>query len=82
MSALTGQGLDELKWAIYDRLEGDRVTLNLRVPQAEGKLLSELYRVGEILHTDYEGNDVFLEIKLSGQHARRLVPDGRYRVVS
>ena len=82
MSALTEEGLDELKWAIYDRLEGDRVTLNLRVPQAQGKLLSELYRVGEILHTDYVDNDVFLEVKLSSQNARRLVPDGRYRVVS
>ena len=82
ISAQTGAGLEDLKFAIYSRLEGDRVALNLQIPQSEGKLLSELYRVGEILSTDYEGNDVLLEIKLSRQNAHRLLPNGRYRSVS
>jgi 50S ribosomal subunit-associated GTPase HflX len=72
--------LDDLRWAIYDRLEGERTVMHLRIPQAEGKLLSDLYRVGEILSTAYEGNDVFLEIKLSLQNARRILPGGRYRI--
>ncbi len=80
ISAQKARGLDELRWAIYDRLEGERTVLHLRIPQSEGKLVSELYRVGEILSTAYEGNDVFLEIKLSLQNARQLVPDGRFRI--
>lgn len=80
ISAQETRGLDDLRWAIYDRLEGERKVMQLRVPQAEGKLLSELYRVGEILNTTYKGNDVFLEIKLSRQNARRLLPDGRFRI--
>ncbi len=80
VSARTGEGLDDLREAVYNHIEADRVTLNLRVPQAEGKLLSELYGVGEILSTQYEGNNVLLEIKLSGQHAQRLLPNGRYQV--
>ena len=82
ISAHTGEGLDSLKQAIYERLEGDRIVLNLDIPQAEGRLLSELYRVGEILSTRYEGNNVLLEVKLSRENAQRLLPDGRYRVAS
>ena len=79
ISAQTGEGLDDLKWAIYNRLEDERTTLNLQIPQSEGKLLSELYRVGEILNTVYEGNDVLIEIKLSQKSAHRLVPNGRFQ---
>ena len=78
VSAHTGEGLDDLRWAIYNHLEGDRIILNVQIPQHEGKLLSELYRVGEILHTDYQDNDVLLEIKLSQQNAQRLLPNERY----
>ena len=80
VSAKEARGLDELRLAIYDRLEGQRSVMQLRIPQAEGKLLSELHRVGEILNTAYERNDVLLEIKLSHQNVRRLLPDGRFRI--
>ncbi len=79
LSAETGEGLKDLRWAIYNYLEGDRLTLVVQIPQHEGKLLSELYRIGEILHTDYKGNDVLMEVKLSQHNARRLLPNGRYQ---
>ena len=78
ISAETGEGLDQLKYAIYERLDGSRVTLDLSVPQAEGKLLADLHRVGEVLSTQYQGNDVVLTVKLSEENAQRLVPDGQY----
>ena len=79
LSAETGDGLEDLRWAIYNYLEGDRLTLVVQIPQHEGKLLSELYRIGEILHTDYKGNDVLMEVKLSQHNAQRLLPNGRYQ---
>ena len=79
LSAETGDGLEDLRWAIYNHLEGDRLTLMVQIPQREGKLLSELYRIGEVLHTDYKGNDVLMEVKLSQHNAQRLLPDGRYQ---
>ena len=79
LSAETGEGLKGLQWAIYNHLEGDRLTLVVQIPQREGKLLSELYRIGEILHTDYKGNDVLMEVKLSQHNAQRLLPNGRYQ---
>ncbi len=80
VSALTGQGIDDLRNAIYERIEGGRIVLVLKIPQSEGKLLSEIYDCGEILSTSYESNDVILEVSLSRHHARRLLPEGRYRV--
>ena len=79
ISALTGQGLDDLKRGIYEWLESERVTLSLRVPQAEGKLLSELYRLGEVLSTSYSGNDVCIRVTLRAPDARHLLHDRRYR---
>lgn len=80
VSAQTGENIEDLKWAIYNHLEGERVTLNVQIPQSEGKLLSELHRVGEILHTAYEGNDVILEIKLNQNNAQRLLPNNLYHL--
>ena len=82
ISAQTGEGLENLRRVIYDRVEKERVTLDLQIPQAEGGLISELHRVGEILDTRYEGNDVLLRVKLSSQNAVRLLPNGRYRYAS
>ena len=79
VSAHTGEGIDDLRWTIYNHLEGKRITLNVQIPQHEGKLLSELYRIGEILHTEYEDNNVLMEVKLSQQNAQKLLPNGRYQ---
>lgn len=80
VSAQTGDGIEDLKWAIYNHLEGERVTLNLQIPQSEGKLLSDLHRIGEVLHTTYEGNDVILEVKLNQHNAQRLLPNNQYQI--
>ncbi len=82
ISALTGQGLADLKRAIYDWLGSERVTLSLRIPQAEGKLLSELHRLGEVLSTRYSDNDVLIRVTLRAPDARSLLPDGRYQITS
>lgn len=80
ISASREEGLDDLRSAIYNRLEQGRVALRLKIPQAEGKLLSDLHKVGEILSIEYEGNDVHMEVKLSSQAAKQLLPQGRFQV--
>ena len=72
VSGLTGEGMEDLKRKLYQKLESGRVVLDLRVSQTEGRFLSELYEVGEILERSYEGNDVLIRVKLPGGDARRL----------
>lgn len=82
ISAKTGAGLKDLTFTIFSRLEGDRIVLKLQIPQSKGKLLSELYRLGEILSIEYENNEVLFEIKISRQNAHRLLPNGQHQFVS
>ena len=72
VSGVTGAGIEGLKERLYEKLEKGRVVLQLRVGQEEGRLLSELHAVGEIMERSYEGNDVLLKVKLPGDEARRL----------
>jgi GTP-binding protein HflX len=80
VSAVTGDGLDDLRSAVYERLEEDRVTLSLQVPQSDGRLLSSLHAVGEILSRQFQGNDVLLEVRMSRAHADRMLPEGKYQI--
>jgi GTP-binding protein HflX len=79
VSGLRGDGLDRLRSTIYHHLEGARITLHLAVPQAEGRLLSDIHRIGEVINTSYEGNDVRITVKLSQENAKRMFPNGRYQ---
>ena len=72
ISALDPDGLGTLKNRIRECLAADAVTLELHVPQSEGRLLSQLYARSEILTQDYEGNDVHLRVRLNPSHAERL----------
>lgn len=72
ISALNPDGLGTLKNRIRECLAADAVTLELHVPQNEGRLLSQLYARSEILTQDYEGNDVHLRVRLNPSHAERL----------
>ena len=72
ISALDTNGLNALKKHIRQRLNNKAVTLDLNVPQSEGKLLSQLYKQSEILDQNYEGNDVHLKVRLAPDYANRL----------
>jgi len=80
LSGLTGDGMDRLRSQIYHHLEGARVTLDLALPQSEGRLISDLHRIGEVISTAYEGNNVMLTIKISTENARRMLPNGRFTI--
>ena len=72
VSALTGVGLETLKEKIlYYCHEGD-VTLELQIPQSQGRLLSQLHEQGEILETSYDNKDVRLRVRLDRSRAERL----------
>ena len=71
VSALSSLGLDELKRRIRGICLNDSVTLELQIPQKEGRLLGQLYAEGEILERHFLGNDVHLRILLNRSWAQR-----------
>jgi GTP-binding protein HflX len=64
VSALSGAGLDTLKEIILFHCRQQDVTLDLQIPQREGRLLSHLHEQGEVLEKSYEAGDVMVRVRL------------------
>ena len=71
ISALSGFGLDELRCRIREFCLSDSVTLDLQIPQKEGRLLGQLYAEGTILERNFLDNDVHLRIRLNRSWVQR-----------
>jgi len=73
VSALTGQGLDELLGRIDAALPVDPVVrLELRLPLADGRTLALVHALGRVLHSVVEDSHMKLEAELPVSVARRL----------
>ncbi|MBQ2698587.1 MAG: GTPase HflX [Firmicutes bacterium] len=77
VSALTGQGIDELKQLLLHKLDADRRQLRLLLPYAQGGVLDELHRGGKVLSVDYEERGIVVEVILPPDLAGRY---GRFAV--
>ena len=64
VSGMQHLGIDELRERICDFCLQTAVTLDLQIPQHEGRLLAQLHAQGEVLETRYEDNDVCLKVRL------------------
>lgn len=63
ISAFNPDDLTRITEIIADELAGD--TLNFRIPGDRGDISSLLYRVGEVLETSYDENDVLYNVRLN-----------------
>lgn len=72
ISALNKSGLDELQDLMVQELSKRRKRVNLRIPQSEYALVSEVMRLGNIGKQTYEENDVILEVELPIALANKL----------
>ncbi len=74
VSALTGEGIEELFDELADCLKGRKMDLKLSVPMSEGKLLSTLKKNASILEAEYEGANAELLVRVSAQLAAQCRP--------
>jgi GTPase len=73
VSALTGEGLDDLLLRIDAALPVDPVvTLALRLPLTEGRTLSLVHALGRVLHSEVEDSHMLLNAELPVSIVRRL----------
>lgn len=72
VSAKEGIGLDEVRSAIWARMQADTVVLNVKVTHREGKLLSELETVGEVLERMYEGDHIRMKVRVDRGEVQRI----------
>jgi len=73
VSALTGEGIDELLRRMDAVLPIDPVvTLSLRVPLAEGRTLALVHALGRVLRSEVEDSHMLLDAEVPASIARRL----------
>jgi GTP-binding protein HflX len=73
VSALTGEGIDELLRRIDDAVPIDPVvTLSLRLPLAEGRTLALVHALGRVLRSEVEDSHMLLDAEVPASIARRL----------
>jgi GTPase len=73
VSALTGEGMDELLRSMDAALPVDPVvTLSLRLPLAEGRTLALVHALGRVLHSEVADSHMLLDAEVPVSIARRL----------
>ncbi len=64
ISALQRTGFEDLLERMEQEISKLRVIVNLRIPQSQYALISELMREGRVITSEYEENDVLLQIEI------------------
>lgn len=65
ISAVTGQGIDDLLARIAAKLAAARKELIYRLPVSDGQAQSWLHRHAQVLETEYGETDIVLKVRLS-----------------
>ena len=72
LSAVTGVGFDVLRQKIAEIQEQGWVTVALHIPMHKTKLVSQLYRLGNVLEQYYDDRGVAVTAKLKKADAQRI----------
>lgn len=64
ISALKATGFHELEEMIIHELANQRKTVLMKIPQEDYKVVTDIIRHGQVLHQDYEENDILLKVNL------------------
>ena len=72
ISAQNGAGLEALKELLAERFSAQDVDVLLTLSYQDGKALDYLYKHGEVLDTDYQGESIRVKAKLSQRYLKAL----------
>ena len=81
VSAITGDGMDELDRSLCEFLDGRMVEVEVRGSAANGKLQSMLAQKGRILDRRYDDQTMILKVRLPRQLVPQLKPLGALEVI-
>jgi len=74
ISGRTGEGLDELFALVQAKLVEAMDEVAVHLPYQQGELLEQLHRTGEVLHTEYAADGVYVQARVPPSVAGRLRP--------
>ena len=67
ISALKKEGFDELLERMVEEISALRKIVKLRIPQSQYALACEIMREGRVILSDYEEDDILLEVEIPGR---------------
>lgn len=73
ISALSGQGMDELLTRIDEKLQEKGVLLQLTIPASEGEMLAWCYRQGIIVDRQDEEEEIHLTLRLTAEEKSKFI---------
>ncbi len=73
VSAVTGEGLDELFDRVRDVIGRDDVEMSVLVPYSRGDLVSRIHAHGDVLETEHRDDGTFMRVKVPAALAGDLV---------
>lgn len=74
ISAEKGTGFDHLMEIMMQELSNLRKLVKLRIPQSHYALISEIMREGRVVSSEYEENDVLLEVEIPTRLEHKVLP--------
>jgi len=81
-SAVKGEGLDEVRRAICAFVESMEDVLDVAIPYSDGRLISKMYDIGEVLSTS-DGEEVLeMRVRVPKPESARLRNYGRNRLTA
>ena len=72
VSALSGEGLDDLKAGLLEIASKDEVEIDVDIPQREGQIVNYVYNHGDVLEQEFRGNLVHMRARMDRKHAGKL----------
>ena len=72
LSALTGEGTQELLNKFDKILSRQEQIIELKIPVTDGKLISWIYSNSEVLDQETKGSNIFFKLKISSANQARL----------
>lgn len=72
ISALTKEGFNELIQRMIEEVSSLRKVVKLRIPQSQYAIASQLMQEGRIISSDYEDNDILLEVEIPGRLEKKV----------
>ncbi len=74
VSTVTKQGYDEMFRLMIEMIRSLRTVVDVRIPQSQYHVASELMKEGRVLQTDYDENDILMTIEIPRSLEYKALP--------
>ena len=72
ISALKGDGLDNLKSILLKKASKNEVEIELDIPQSEGKIVNYLYNHGEVIEKEFRDSHIHIRARIDRKFAGKV----------